>query len=373
IKLSSEKVEFYMTQAKWCGKIINGDGIRHDPARVQGLLDMEQPRTAGHLMQFVCSVNWMRTHLPGLAQAMAPLQQLQQQKMSNTTRRSKAQADRLIIEPEEWTAEVEQSWQDTKQVLQDAVMLARPKQDWALLAFTDASDLHWGLMLTQVPRAELAGGIAVENMQHEPLAFQSGSFSKNQLNWSATDKEAYPIIMMFRRFEHLLWKQVHLYCDHKALAYIFHPHKAVVTVSKATSLRLHHWAVYLGQFDYVIEHLEGTRNTWADLLSRWRQSTQTAVMRQGMATFSPYSTWHTNMEAMPSVKAIKDLQQTTLASEKEEGAGQLQSGDTLSVDQLVADANGLMRYEDQVWIPADAKEMQMRLMVVTHTGANGHR
>ncbi|CAN0114975.1 unnamed protein product, partial [Chrysoparadoxa australica] len=69
--------------------------------------------------------------------------------------RAKTQADKLTIEPEEWTDEVQQSWQATKKVLQEAVMLAHPKQDRALLAFTDASDLHWGLMLTQVPREEL--------------------------------------------------------------------------------------------------------------------------------------------------------------------------------------------------------------------------
>ncbi|CAM9897432.1 unnamed protein product, partial [Chrysoparadoxa australica] len=221
IKLSAEKAEFYLTHAKWCGKIVTGDGIRHDPARVQGLVDMEKPKTAGHLMQFVCSVNWMRTHLPGLAQVMAPLQQLQQQKLADTTRRSKPQADRLTIEPEEWTDDVQRSWQETKQLLQEAVMLAHPKQDWDLLAFTDSSDLHWGLMLTQVPREALAEGVPVEEMRHEPLAFQSGSFRGPQLHWSATDKEAYPIVMMFQRFEHLLWKQVHLYCDHKTLAYIF--------------------------------------------------------------------------------------------------------------------------------------------------------
>ncbi|CAM9997209.1 unnamed protein product, partial [Chrysoparadoxa australica] len=133
------------------------------------------------------------------------------------------------------------------------------------------------------------------------------------------------------------------------------------------------WAVYLGQFDYVIEHLEGTRNTWADLLSRWRQCTQASVVRQRLATFGPYSTWHCNLEAMPSFQDIRVLQQQAITASDFETEGKLQSGEHFSADDLQSDATGLQKLDGKVWIPANAREMHMRLMVVAHTGASGHR
>ncbi|CAM9877797.1 unnamed protein product, partial [Chrysoparadoxa australica] len=371
IKLSAEKVAFFLKEATWCGKILSGDGVRHDPKRIQGLADMGRPETAADLMQFLCSVNWMRTHLPQLAEVAAPLQALLKQKMDGQRKRTKQAAFRLAISAAEWTADCESSWLGVKSLLEEAVMLAHPREGWALLGFTDASDMFWGTMLTQVPKHELATAVAVEDMSHEPLAFLSGSFSGARLHWSATDKEAYPIVILFQRFEHLLWQQVHLYCDHRALAYVFHPHRAIYTVSKATSQRLNHWAVYLAQFDYSIEHLAGLRNMWADLLSRWRTKTGVTTSQLVGTTFGPHTRWSAMMEAFPTRAVIRAAQSAALQSE---GLGEGVDDQSLIPDLLYRDGlNWLAENKQVVWIPDNAKELQMRLMVVAHSGAGGHR
>ena len=63
------------------------------------------------------------------------------------------------------------------------------------MVFTDALDLHWGGMITQVPDEELSvrhGDSAT--MHHEPLAFLSGSFRGSQVRWPTLDKEASAIV-----------------------------------------------------------------------------------------------------------------------------------------------------------------------------------
>ena len=80
--------------------------------------------------------------------------------------------------------------------------------------------------------------LQVEDMSHEPLAFLSGSFKGSHLRWATVDKEGFAIVSTFRRLEHLLWNGVHIFTDHRNLAYIFNPEACVTSVSKALAQRL---------------------------------------------------------------------------------------------------------------------------------------
>lgn len=64
LKLHAAKCSFFKTEVKCCGKMISADGVRHCPERVQGLVDMQPPQTAGELQQMLCVVNWMRQSIP---------------------------------------------------------------------------------------------------------------------------------------------------------------------------------------------------------------------------------------------------------------------------------------------------------------------
>ena len=57
LKLHPGKCQFYVTRAKWCGKMISADGIAHCPDRVAGLVNMQMPTTGGDLQQLLCAVN----------------------------------------------------------------------------------------------------------------------------------------------------------------------------------------------------------------------------------------------------------------------------------------------------------------------------
>ncbi|KAF4029245.1 hypothetical protein GN244_ATG19049 [Phytophthora infestans] len=57
------KKDYKRAQALWCGRILSGDGVRHDPASVEALTNLQPPTTGQELQQFVCAPNWMRTSL----------------------------------------------------------------------------------------------------------------------------------------------------------------------------------------------------------------------------------------------------------------------------------------------------------------------
>ena len=72
VKLSAKKAILFADEVKWCGKILSGSGVSQDPERIGGLLELRQPTTIAELMSFLCSVNWMRLHIPELTKIVAP-------------------------------------------------------------------------------------------------------------------------------------------------------------------------------------------------------------------------------------------------------------------------------------------------------------
>jgi len=103
------------------------------------------------------------------------------------------------------------------------VTLAHLKKEHEMCPFTDASDWHWRVILTQVPKDQLK--LAVSEQHHEPLAFLSGSFCSTQRRCSVIEKEAFPIIQSLDKLRHFLVSDDHfrLFSDHRNLIYLFHP------------------------------------------------------------------------------------------------------------------------------------------------------
>ena len=55
------------------------------------------------------------------------------------------------------------------------------------------------------------------------------------------------MVSAFKRLNYLLRNGVHIYTDHRNLAYIFDPEACVSSVAKTTAQRLNQWKAVLGQ------------------------------------------------------------------------------------------------------------------------------
>ena len=73
LKLHAKKSQLYTRSAIWCGRMINAEGVSHDPSRLNALRSISLPVNGADLQQFICAVNWLRMTLPNYAKTIAPL------------------------------------------------------------------------------------------------------------------------------------------------------------------------------------------------------------------------------------------------------------------------------------------------------------
>jgi RNase H-like domain found in reverse transcriptase/Reverse transcriptase (RNA-dependent DNA polymerase) len=215
LKIHAQKSSLFAKEVKFCGRIIDGDGIRFDPSRLETLLNMQRPTKAGDLLQFNCATNWMRSSIPNYSHTMAPLQDLMEKvykAKGKRTRRAVATYDITDL----WGGDEEASFQTIQLQLANAVRLAHPKSGHTLCLFTDASDTHWSGILTQVPADQM--DLPTEEQDHQPLAFQSGAFKGASERWSTVEKEGYALVESLDRFDFLVaGRELSLFTDHANL------------------------------------------------------------------------------------------------------------------------------------------------------------
>ncbi|KAE9000093.1 hypothetical protein PR002_g18276 [Phytophthora rubi] len=147
-KLSVAKSCVYKQEVKWCGKVINGEGVKHDSERIQALRSMPYPTNAGELQQFLCSTNWMRDSIVDYARLARPLQDTLDKVMATASRRTKRAATGIPIA---LTVQECAAYDAVKQALADAATLAFPKPDAEMVLLTNASDIGWSVIVTRVP------------------------------------------------------------------------------------------------------------------------------------------------------------------------------------------------------------------------------
>lgn len=112
--------------------------------------------------------------------------------------------------------------------------------------------------------------LVLEKQNHEPLAFLSGSFTGSSSRWSIPEKEWFAIVESMTTLEHLtVGRVVSILTDHATLVYLFDPIGQNPEIARHTASKLIRWALRLSSYSYVIEHISGDKNVWADMLTRW--------------------------------------------------------------------------------------------------------
>ncbi|GMF20424.1 unnamed protein product [Phytophthora fragariaefolia] len=183
--------------------------------------------------------------------------------MRHTSRRSKRVASGIPIT----LSTVErQSFERVKDALSNSAMLVFPKADAETILVTDGSDVGWSVIVTQV--AESKAKVSIHQQEHELLVCMGGTFMGAQHNWSVIKKEAYPIVTASDKLSYLLMrpKGFRMYCDHRNLIDSFAPAQEIKKHMRGKLLR---WSMKLMEYRFSIEHIDGVKNVWADMISRW--------------------------------------------------------------------------------------------------------
>ena len=110
-------------------ELYSAEGVHHDPARIEGLLNLRRPETGLELQHFLAATNWLRLHLPMLAEVVSPLRHLLESLLRGVTRRTKRAASAKAISKTRWEYKCENSWSESKILLQECITLAQPREN----------------------------------------------------------------------------------------------------------------------------------------------------------------------------------------------------------------------------------------------------
>lgn len=240
IVINPTKCVFAANEVKFLGYMVNSQGIRPLPDKVQAIVNFVKPKTVRQLRRFLGMINFYRRFIPGAAALQTPLNQL--------LKGRKLKSNAPLI----WSAETETALEKLKTALANATLLSHPDNSSQLAIMVDASDYAIGATLQQ--RKEDSW---------KPLAFHTKSLSPAQRKYSAYDRELLAIYAAVKQFRHAIeGRTFTIYTDHKPIVYAFRQKQEKCTP------RQFRYLDFIGQFTTDIQHISGKDNEVADALSR---------------------------------------------------------------------------------------------------------
>ena len=364
--LSAIKSVFFPRHIKWCGRVISADGYKLDPARLSGLQQMAMPQTADELGQFIYCCRWMSNAIPDFARRVAPLNEVLEAAFNRSGKRTKRSIKKLALSTLSWGTAHTQAFHDLQDTLRNSVSLSYPKPGMEICIFTDESERFWSAVVTQTTPQDLERPL--EEQRHEPLAFLGSQFKGAELGWSTFEKEGFAIFQTFNTLDYILMssKPTHVYTDHRNLLFVFAPLALEPALGRHIVSKIQRWALFLSRFPYVIEHIEGTSNVFADILTRWTKG----YRKERNALRTVYSLIESSSQIIPAADEFKWPKLNAMRRSQKKSKNDLKHRKDLFLgadDKLWKLKNG------RIWIPNEDLELQLKVIVTSHCGSIGHR
>lgn len=231
--LNRDKCQFCRPELRYLGYVVDKNGLRVDPEKVQAILKIPTPTTVSEVRRVMGMASWYRRFVPQFSSIIAPL--------SNLLRKNR---------PFVWTKDCEDAWGNIKDRLVTSPILTCPDFSQRFFVQTDASNYGLGAVLTQ---------------RHEDgekvISYLSRSLTKAERNYSTTEKELLAVIFAIEKLRpYLEGSHFTVITDHYSLLWLHSLDNP--------SGRLARWAVRLQQYSFDIIHRKGKEHVVPDALSR---------------------------------------------------------------------------------------------------------
>ncbi|KAF8695684.1 hypothetical protein RHS03_07957, partial [Rhizoctonia solani] len=258
--LSPGKMQFFADELRILGHVIDRDGIRMDPDKVDSIEKWKTPTNKDLLMSFIGAVGYLAPNCPGIRIPMGML------------------SKRTTQTPWYWGPSDQRAFQEVK----DIVSKWRAHHRVALNYSPDADPIY---LVTDASFTGASGfvcqGKTLESARI--AAFWSGKLKPAQQNYPVHEQELLAIVESLKRFKNLLHGvRFTVKTDHRGLTFLMS--------QKGTSPRQARWFDTLSQFDFEIEYIPGETNTFADALSRIYSNEHKGVQRAGSEYVSDVDT-----------------------------------------------------------------------------------
>lgn len=212
--LRIDKCKFIIPELKYLGLILDSTGIRPDPAKIDAIDRMVEPRNVGELRSFLGAINWYRKFIPQMSSIQAPLENLLRKDV-----------------PFKFNDECKASFAKFKEMLKSDLVLTHYDPNLPIIVAADASGYGIGAAILH----EFPDG------SQKVIAFASRSLSKAERNYGQIEREALALIFAVTKFHRFIYgRHFILETDHKPLLTIFGSKKGIQAHS---ANRLQRWAL----------------------------------------------------------------------------------------------------------------------------------
>jgi transposase InsO family protein len=238
VTLNKEKCQFSVSEITFLGHIINKQGIRPDPTKLEAINQMEAPKDVANVRRLLGTINQLGKFIPNLAQITEPIWE-------------------LLVKSNQWSWEEPQetSFTKIKQALTTSPVLAHFNPNYETILSADSSSYGLGaVLLQQQPMEE----------EYRPVAYISRSLTPTETRYAQIEKEALAFTWACERLSHFLTGlSFHINTDHKPLVPLFSSKKL-----EDLPLRLQRFRLRMMRYNYTISHVPGKQLVISDTLSR---------------------------------------------------------------------------------------------------------
>ena len=219
----------------YLGYVVSKEGISADIKKVEAVQCFPQPHDLTSLRSFLGLASYYRRFVPDFSTVANPLYALTRKNIEFS-----------------WGQAQENAFQNLKQLLTQAPVLAFPNFDQEFILETDASGVGLGAILAQ----------RQQDVTVRPIAYASRTLQSHEKRNSATELEALGVVWAVKHFRHYLYgHRCHVFSDHEPLKSLLNtPHP---------SGKLARWGLALQEVDLIIHYRSRKSNTSADSLSRF--------------------------------------------------------------------------------------------------------
>ncbi len=237
-RLQLSKCKFHQPDVSFLGHILSGTELCPRLSMVEAIANAPTPSNVQQLTSFLGLITYCSDFIEDLATVAEPLPALQRKGATFN-----------------WSKECQEAFEWIKQMISCNLKLALYDPNADTYLTTNASGVGISTMLLQ------------KQDGHEVIiTCRSHMLQPVARNYSTLEPEAYAIVWGMESLGKFLWGRLFTICtDHRALQFLFQgPAKAEQTCRSSKLVR---WAERLSVFDYTVEHVKGTDNKFADMLS----------------------------------------------------------------------------------------------------------
>ena len=208
LKLKPAKCRFIQGELEYLGHLVSQDGLKLNPRLVEAAEQFAMPTSVQETRWFLGLCSYNRKFIPPFAAVASPLHQLTHQ-------------DTVF----QWSPAGQQAYEELKQRLISAPILAYPNFDADFILETDASVCGLGAVLSQ---------LQADDRPH-PVSYASRALNGAEKKYGITELETLAVVWGMSHFHHFLYgHNVTFYTDHTAV-------KAVLEAKNPTAKHARWW------------------------------------------------------------------------------------------------------------------------------------